>query len=313
MASPRQHVLGPPQDTAVGVMYRDALPWERFFFGGTACMAAALVTNPIDVCKVRMQLQGESRRYKGLIRGIPVIWREEGVRGLYRGLTAALLREASYSTLRMGLYDYIRHRFVQTQGKPEALWKKLLAGGFSGAVGSAIFNPFDLVKVRMQSYRPDGTLLYRNTWDALTSIVRTAGLRGLYQGTGPNVQRAMLLTGTQLPSYDHSKGIILRSGWMGEGIHLHLVCSMWAGLACALTTSPIDLVKSRFMNQQRNPDGSLSKYKNTLDCFVKTVRREGFLGLYQGFIPNWFRIGPHTITTFLVMEWLRRLANVKPI
>ena len=54
-------------------------------------------------------------------------------------------------------------------------------------------------------------------------------------------------------------------------------------------------------------------YKNAVDCFVKILRSEGPLGLYKGFIPNWMRIGPHTIITFFIFEELRHLIGMDPV
>jgi solute carrier family 25 protein 14/30 len=66
------------------------------------------------------------------------------------------------------------------------------------------------------------------------------------------------------------------------------------------------------MNQQfKNGKGIL--YKNTADCLLKTVRNEGVLALFKGWVPQWVRLGPHTIITFLVLEQLRKLANIKPV
>jgi hypothetical protein len=87
---------------------------------------------------------------------------------------------------------------------------------------------------------------------------------------------------------------------------------MFAGLVCATTTSPIDLVKSRYMNQPFDKGKGL-RYSSTLDCFRKTVQAEGFLALFKGWLPQWLRIGPHTIITFVVLEQLRRLAGLRPV
>ena len=54
-------------------------------------------------------------------------------------------------------------------------------------------------------------------------------------------------------------------------------------------------------------------YRNGLDCLVKTVKSEGVLGLYKGFIPNWLRLGPHTIISFFIFESLRKTAGINPI
>lgn len=53
-------------------------------------------------------------------------------------------------------------------------------------------------------------------------------------------------------------------------------------------------------------------YSSTLDCFWKTLRSEGPLGLYKGFIPVWMRIGPHTIITFFFYEQFRKALGIRP-
>jgi hypothetical protein len=67
---------------------------------------------------------------------------------------------------------------------------------------------------------------------------------------------------------------------------------MFAGFIAALVTSPVDVVKSRIMNENL---GNGTNYRGTWDCIQKAVRTEGLLGLYKGFLPNWMRIGPHTV------------------
>jgi hypothetical protein len=233
--------------------------WEKFFYGGLSCQTAACVTNPIDVTKVRLQLQGELQKraatsapatvhYRGFLHGIYTIAREEGPRGLYRGLTPSLLREGSYSTIRLGAYDPVKEMLGSGQtGLDMPLWKKIVAGGLSGSVGAAIANPTDLVKVRMQAMSlpthqlapnaapvPTPKHQYKNTFDAFATIFRTEGLAGLYRGVGPTTQRAMILTASQLPSYDHSKHMLLASGWFHEGLLTHCSASIIAGMRAAL-------------------------------------------------------------------------------
>lgn len=56
-------------------------------------------------------------------------------------ITASLLREGSYSTIRMGMYDVIKDALGCTDPKSTPLWKKVLSGGTAGALGAAIANP----------------------------------------------------------------------------------------------------------------------------------------------------------------------------
>ena len=143
-------------------------------------------------------------------------------------------------------------------------------------------------------------------------IVRREGVLGLWRGVGPTVQRAAIITASQIPSYDHTKHTLLNNQYMHEGFRLHLVSSMVAGLVCATVTSPVDVIKTRMMNQ-RVVGSNAELYKSTLDCLFKTVRTESPFALYKGFIPNWMRIGPHTVITFLIFEQLRMLAGLAPL
>lgn len=114
-----------------------------------------MVTNPIgignfdshlDVLKTRLQLQGElasgGRRPLHLL--LLGMMRNEGVLSLYKGVMPSVLREGSYSTIRMGMYEPIKGWI--SNGESMGLTQKLVAGALSGMIGSAIANPTDLVK-----------------------------------------------------------------------------------------------------------------------------------------------------------------------
>ncbi|KAI6078386.1 Brain mitochondrial carrier protein 1 [Aix galericulata] len=77
--------------------------------------------------------------------------------------------------------------------------------------------------------------------------------------------------------------------------------SFTCGLAGAIASNPVDVVRTRMMNQ-RAIVGSVELYKGTLDGLVKTWKSEGFFALYKGFWPNWLRLGPwNIIVSFSVL------------
>ncbi|CAJ1341856.1 unnamed protein product [Effrenium voratum] len=257
---------------------------------GVSNAVAACFTNPVDVIKVRMQLAGVSQLTScnaTVLSAVRQLWESEGLRGLHRGLQPSMLRELSYSGLRMGLYEPVREHLVKLQG----------------AVGALLANPFDLLKVRMQG---SDALSRVSVTAALRSIYQQAGLVGLWRGAGPTVQRAALLTASQVPSYDHAKHKLLDAGLLKEGYFCHFSCSMLAGVVAAGVTSPVDLAKSRIMTQPEN--GAL--YTSTLDCLVKTAKAEGLPALYRGFSMQWLRLGPHTTISLMCFEQLRHLAGM---
>jgi hypothetical protein len=96
---------------------------------------------------------------------------------------------------------------------------------------------------------------YAGTMQAFRAIWQLEGIRGLWKGTVPNMQRAAILTASQLSSYDAFKHAVLDRGLMNEGLPLHSISSIVAGTVCALTTAPVDNVKTRLMNQMVDSAG----------------------------------------------------------
>jgi hypothetical protein len=121
--------------------------------GGMACGVASTLTNPLDVIRIRLQSQTQGvREYTGMVQGIRVVFRKEGLRGLTRGLYASWCRELSYSSARIGLYDPIRGILAPnaTSSQDISPLSKFGAALLSGALGSAVCNPCDLIKTRQQ-------------------------------------------------------------------------------------------------------------------------------------------------------------------
>lgn len=85
------------------------------------------------------------------------------------------------------------------------------------------------------------------------------------------------------------------------------------GLVCSISTSPIDTVKVRYMNQQFNAQGRGALYSSAIDCAVKTVSREGPMALYKGFLMCWLRLGPHTMLSLMIFEKLRSFVGINPV
>jgi len=267
----------------------------------------------MDVIKVRLQTQNQLQRagalgaaelpYKGFRHAFLKILREEGYfKGLMKGFTPSMLREASYSSLRMGLYDVMKG-IVAPNAKTKdefTLWQKLAAGMCSGAIGSSIANPTDLVKIRFQGYTPLKPNPYRHTFHAFATIYKEEkGFAGLYRGVTPNIVRAAVLTGAQLASYDHTKRVMLRSGYFQDNIVTHLSASVVSGLVTTTATNPFDVVKTRIMSDR-------ASYSGPIDCFFKTVTREGPLALFKGWVPNYLRLGPHFIVSIPLYEFIRK-------
>lgn len=259
---------------------------------------------------MRLQLQATGpKTYNNMFHCIYTVAKQEGLKGLYKGLAPALLRQASYSSIRMGIYEPVRD--VISGGKPVeqiSFVERALAGGTAGAIGIGIANPTELIKIRMQADRA-GTRYSKGVIDAFAQTVRNEGVRGLWRGVSPNMQRAYIVNAAELASYDQAKTLLVaRAGWNPDSKVTHLSSSMIAGVVAAFASQPVDLIKNRLMNQPAGP-GITPMYSGMFDCAVKTVRNESLLSLYKGIGANAARIGTWCVVMFMTYEQFRIAAR----
>lgn len=317
---------------------------KGFVEGGIASIVAGCSTHPLDLIKVRMQLQGEAAapapqpalrpalafhagghtmalphhheipvpppRKPGPLAVGAQILRSEGAAGLLSGVSATMLRQTLYSTTRMGLYDILKTRWSRENGGALPLHRKIAAGLVAGGVGAAVGNPADVAMVRMQA---DGRLplaerrCYRGVGDAIARMARDEGVRSLWRGSSLTVNRAMIVTASQLATYDQAKEAILaRRGPGADGLATHVAASFTAGIVAAAASNPVDVVKTRMMNMKVAP-GAPPPYAGAVDCALRTVRSEGPMALYKGFIPTVMRQGPFTVVLFVTLEQVRKV------
>jgi len=199
-----------------------------------------------------MQLQGELQskghqphHYRGPLHGVTVIVRNEGLRGLYRGLGSAYIYQVLLNGCRLGFYEPMRKTLTSLifkDEKTQSLGINMLCGASSGIIGAAAGSPFFLVKTRLQSYSPFlpvGTQHeYRNAWHGLSQIYKTEGFKGLYRGVGAAMIRTGFGSSVQLPTYFFAKRRLVKHLGMEEGPALHLASSTASGFVVCVVMHP---------------------------------------------------------------------------
>ncbi|KAI7856487.1 mitochondrial carrier domain-containing protein [Circinella umbellata] len=270
-----------------------------FFFGGAASMIASITVHPLDLTKVRLQtMTGHEKA--GMLKTMLSIVRNEGALRLYAGLSASILRQATYATVRLGVYEKLKHELLTKTQKPH-VWQLLGCSVIAGALGGACGSPGDIVNVRMQN---DGQLPlaqrrnYKNAIDGIVRISREEGISTLFRGLGPNVSRAILVTSAQCVSYDIFKDLLIRHTSLDDGLPLHFTSSVLAGLAATTACNPADVIKTRVMSAK---DGN----KSALSVMAQMYKAEGLGSFFKGWTPAFIRLGPQTIITFVVLEQLK--------
>jgi solute carrier family 25 oxoglutarate transporter 11 len=273
-----------------------ALP---FINGGAAGMVATSVIQPIDMIKVRLQLAGEGVKTGPKPSPLSVtreIIAAGKVLDLYTGLSAGLLRQAVYTTARLGFFDTFMKKLTvraKENGTTIGFAERAAAGLSAGGLAAMFGNPADLALIRMQSdgLKPAAERKnYRSVIDALRSIAKSEGVGALWAGAAPTVVRAMALNFGQLAFFSEAKQQLKDTSLSPKS--QTLAASAVAGFFASFFSLPFDFVKTRLQKQSRGKDGTLP-YKGMADCFRKVAKDEGILRFYRGFSTYYVRIAPH--------------------
>ena len=280
--------------------------------GGLAGSGATAIVQPLDTLKVRQQLAGEGARGArggSMLSAARGLVRAEGAGALYSGLSAAVLRQCTYTTARMGIFRTLSDwRSAEAHGGgPLPMLEKAGCGLAAGFCGAYVGTPADLTLVRMQADAlkpPAQRRGYTNVFNALGRVVKEEGVANLWKGSGPNVLRAMIVNVAHLATYDEAKQRLCRALKRPQSdFGVQFLASSVSGLAICVTSLPVDVVKTRMMNMRPDASGALP-YRSPLDCLVKTARVEGVGRLYSGFGSYFWRCAPHAMCTLLFAEML---------
>lgn len=277
----------------------------NFGLVGASCVAAQGTVHWTRTAMVQQQLAGmRGEQPLGMMQQTAAIWRAEGLRGLYRGFSAAALREATYSSLRFGLYEPLKVALDTSGGTEElAVWKKVTAGLVAGAGAAAIASPTDLIMIQMAASKqfPPPTMA-----QVAREVIARDGILGLYKGLGTTVTRAAVLGATKMATYDVIKTELRKAGWT-EGPGLVFTASVATGLAITITTSPATNMQTIIMSSDKAGGGGMIAAASDI------MRRQGPIGFFRGFGMQWARFGPYAVVQFAVWESLRKACGISAI
>lgn len=228
--------------------------------------------------------------------------KQRGFGSLYGGLNAGLQRQIGFCSVRIGLYDHIKKFYSDqlpaTSGGGVIL-QRILAGATSGCFAVFLFQPTEVVKIRMQAERAR----YKGSIDAYRRIFKTGGVREMWKGTDANCARLSIVNVCELVTYDVAKDALLKRELMKDGVPCHFVSALIAGLVTTVVANPVDVVKTRYMNSEKGT------YKNPLQCAAQLAKNEGLTAFYKGFLPSYVRIGLWNLVMFLSYEQYKLLSK----
>ncbi|KAL8470759.1 hypothetical protein ACS0TY_033359 [Phlomoides rotata] len=292
---------------------------KEIFYDATAGAAAGAIAAtfvcPLDVIKTRLQVHGppdmhSGRRGSVILVSLQNIVRNEGLKGLYRGLTPTLTALLPNWAVYFTVYGHLKEILHTYEGSQDQLTisSNMVAAAGAGAATAAVTNPLWVVKTRLQTQgmRQD-VVPYKNIFSALRRIAHEEGFRGWYSGLLPSLA-GVTHVAIQFPAYERmkfylatqeNKSVDQLSPWKVA------FASSISKVVASVSTYPHEVVRSRLQEQGQVRNCEL-QYAGVVDCIKKIFRKEGIPGFYRGCATNLMRTTPSAVITFTSYEMIHR-------
>ncbi|KAJ5360062.1 hypothetical protein N7517_009253 [Penicillium concentricum] len=247
--------------------------------GGTGGTCGDMLMHSLDTVKTRQQ--GDPTfppKYTSMGQSYATIYRQEGLcRGLYGGVTPALLGSFPGTVIFFGVYEYTKRLMIDSGINPSIAY---LSGGFlADLAASIVYVPSEVLKTRLQlqgrhnNPHFNSGYNYRNMRDGFRQIVRQEGFSALFHGYKATIFRDLPFSALQFAFYEKEQS--LAKQWVGKrdiGLGLEILTAATAGGMAGVITCPMDVVKTRIQTQQ-NPPAPSSGSSGAKHC-VEHVPKE---------------------------------------
>ncbi|UJR15182.1 hypothetical protein I4U23_002143 [Adineta vaga] len=288
---------------------------QIFIASSTSGFVARFLLQPIDVVKIRFQLQIEPIRqqagskYQSLFQTIRLIHHEEGIRAFWKGHIAAQILSISYTVAQMFAFEKMTKEvgelFPDTVSSPT---KKTIvhsiAGCISASVGVVSCQPLDVLRTRFVGQGEPK--IYTSYIQAINLVLARDGFRGFYRGLIPAIILYAPVSALIFGFYE-----LFNRAWDHLPLNRfeslkHLSNGGAAGLFAKLVVYPFDITKKRLevvtFEEARSKFGQTRVYSGMTNCFSEIIRSEGFVGLYKGITPSLIKAYLSTAITLSIYE-----------
>lgn len=291
------------------------------FCGSLSGMSTRLLVQPLDVLKIRFQLQIEptskritAGKYSGIWQALKLIYKEEGFSSLWKGHVPAQVLSVVYGYVQFMVFEAITEVTWKTYPiSTEPQWKPVshfICGGIAGCLSSAIAQPLDVIRTRLVAQGEPK--VYRNIFQAASRMYINEGVSSFYKGLVPTLFQIFPHAGLQFGFYalfkifwEMSFGI-KKDPYQPADIDESLVCGALSGICSKGIIYPLDMVKKRLQvqgfHEARETFGKVQSYRGMINCFKIVAKEEGLHGFFKGLAPSTVKAGFSVALIFCTYE-----------
>eukprot|EP01111_Echinosteliopsis_oligospora_P001866 TRINITY_DN1272_c0_g1_i2.p1 TRINITY_DN1272_c0_g1~~TRINITY_DN1272_c0_g1_i2.p1 ORF type:complete len:291 (-),score=57.46 TRINITY_DN1272_c0_g1_i2:23-895(-) len=278
-----------------------ALAVKDIVAGSVGGVAQVLTGHPLDTVKVRLQTQKELI-YKGTVDCLSKTIKEEGFKGLYRGVQSPLVGLAVMNSVMFAAYGQSKAMVQPDPTIPLTIPQYWIAGAMAGFCISFVEGPIDLFKSQMQV--PGSK--YKSVSECAKNILQSRGLKGAFQGLSATFLRDVPSNAAYFGFYELARNAMVTPGQPVSDLPAWkvMIAGAIGGMAYWTLTYPTDVIKSTIQTDNIFP--AQRKYHGIIDCGKKIFAAEGYKGLYKGFTPCFIRSIPANAACFVAYEQARK-------
>lgn len=281
-----------------------------FLAGGLAGVISRTCTAPFDRLKVFLIANNNvvPMTARQAVKEIYCNESPRGVRSFFKGNGLNAIKVLPDSGMKFGGFELAKRMLTKAEGKSNSddlsTFGTYIAGGIGGMLSQLTVYPIDTVKFRMQCNRSsENGILVKIVKDMYTQ----GGLRVFYRGLYVGVFGMFPMAAIDLGSFSMLKAMY-KAEFGAPGNLSVLAMGAVSGSIGASTVYPINLVRTRLQTQ--GTAAHPATYTGFLDCYKKTVAREGYRGLYRGLFPNLMKVAPSVAISYVVYERAKRFLNL---
>ena len=284
--------------------------------GAFAGAVARIFVAPLDVIKIRLQIQKENysltnAKYKGAVSAMATIAREEGIRkGLWAGTLPALCLWIPYTGIQFGMLNLLSSSSSSSSSSNNNKNNNnnnnnnnFLFGAVAGATATIATYPFDIIRTQLASQGIPKT--YNGVFDAFYGLLRR---RKLYAGLGITLIEIVPATSVQFGVY----GYLDKKMNSDKNSKNHFAKGFIAGSCARVAIHPLDVMKKRLQVvglKRAASYGAAETAHKAFPLVVSILKTEGPRGFYKGLVPALCKSAPSSAITFGVYEFAIRFLD----
>lgn len=284
---------------------------------------AKLFTHPLDTIKSKSQIY-QTKEHMTIRQVVKITLEQEGISGFFKGLPITLIGSIPASGLYFGSYEFAKKNLLSSGTFKDHDFISHFAGGmFAETISCILWVPIDIIRERRQVQSNLKQYEYKNDFNALTTIIKTEGVRGIYRAYLATLASFGPTSALYFTFFEQAKGFFVKNdkeAYLSNAkenkviklsFYQSVLCSMFASGLSSFITSPLDLVKFRMQVQRASSDYNkeTAVYKNMLQGLYRILSKEGFKALYRGSQARVLSMMPQGTLIMTMVEQVKPLVS----